>query len=281
MGSVSLNLRSKILRIWSQQNFAHALIRNGHGTCKILLRLNLYSRGISYKKSKDHSCVTTFVLRALIWRCQWYNVLFYVCAVWEGLLTDEMLFSIFVWNETFLSVVLALYYLLKFFIKIWRKMVFKSSVSKHFFLKKYFLSIYTVVLPSNLTNEYFDNFFMATMYAKFVNWYYSALRLPPIIHSVLKYPHSEFHLNLMNTSSFTTHFCNKVYAVMLAVDRGVSPTILPGDIAGASLEVRRSAACTRWPHGQGDLSYWNIAKHDNASIYGESLSAYTHLCCIC
>ena len=158
MGSVSLNLRSKILRIWSQQNFAHALIRNGHGTCKILLRLNLYSRGISYKKSKDHTCVTTFVLRALIWRCQWYNVLFYVCAVWEGLLTDEMLFSIFVWNETFLSVVLALYYLLKFFIKIWRKMVFKSSVSQHFFLKKYFLSIYTVVLPSNLTNEYFDNF---------------------------------------------------------------------------------------------------------------------------
>ena len=149
MGSVSLNLRSKILRIWSQQNFAHALIRNGHGTCKILLRLNLYSRGISYKKSKDHSCVTTFVLRALIWRCQWYNVLFYVCAVWEGLLTDEMLFSILVWNETFLSVVLALYYLLKFFIKIWRKMVFKSSVSKHFFLKKYFLSI---------PLEYFDNF---------------------------------------------------------------------------------------------------------------------------
>ena len=49
--------------------------------------------------------------------------------------------------------------------------------------------------------------------------YYSALRLPPIIHSVLKYPHSEFHLNLMNTSSFTTHFCSKVYAVMLAVDR--------------------------------------------------------------
>ena len=37
-------------------------------------------------------------------------------------------------------------------------MVFKSSVSKHFFLKKYFLSIYTVVLPSNLTNEYLDNF---------------------------------------------------------------------------------------------------------------------------
>ena len=138
MGSVSLNLRSKILRIWSQQNFAHvyALIRNGHGTCKILLRLNLYSRGISYKKSKDHSCVTTFVLRALIRRCQWYNVLFYVCAVWEGLLTDEMLFSIFVWNETCLSVVLALYYLLKFFIKIWRKMVFKSSVSKHFFHEK-------------------------------------------------------------------------------------------------------------------------------------------------
>ena len=29
-------------------------------------------------------------------------------------LTDEMLFSIFVWNETFLSVVLALYYLVKF-----------------------------------------------------------------------------------------------------------------------------------------------------------------------
>ena len=38
-------------------------------------------------------------------------------------------------------------------------MFFKSSVSKHFFLKKNFLSIYTVVLPSNLTNEYFDIFY--------------------------------------------------------------------------------------------------------------------------
>ena len=36
-------------------------------------------------------------------------MIFNVCAVWEGCLTDEMLFSIFVWNET-LNVVLALYY---------------------------------------------------------------------------------------------------------------------------------------------------------------------------
>ena len=36
------------------------------------------------------------------------------CAVWEGWLTDEiLLFSIFGWNKTFLSVVLALYYLLE------------------------------------------------------------------------------------------------------------------------------------------------------------------------
>ena len=36
-------------------------------------------------------------------------MIFNVCAVWEGCLTDEMLFSIFVWNET-LNVVIALYY---------------------------------------------------------------------------------------------------------------------------------------------------------------------------
>ena len=54
-GSVSLKFatkwfvfRSKNLHtgIWSQQNFIRATIRNGHGTCKILLWLNLYSGSI-------------------------------------------------------------------------------------------------------------------------------------------------------------------------------------------------------------------------------------------
>ena len=32
--------------------------------------------------------------------------------------------------------------------------------------------------------------------------------------------------------------------------------------------------------GQSDLSYWNIAKHDNVSIFVDSLSACTNLRCI-
>ena len=87
-------------RPWHMQNFA-------------MTESVQWEHSNNSNKSKA-TTVTTFVLRALIWRCQRYNILFNVCAVWEGWLTDEMLFSIFVWNETFLSVVLALYYLLKF-----------------------------------------------------------------------------------------------------------------------------------------------------------------------
>ena len=60
-------------------------------------------------------------------------------ADWERWLTDEMLFSIFVWNKTFLSVVFARYYLLKF----------PKSFSK--FEEKQFL---TVFLPEKICPLY-------------------------------------------------------------------------------------------------------------------------------
>ena len=61
-----------------------------------------------------------------------------------------MLFSIFVWNETFLSVVLALYYLLKF------QSLYQNLKKNSFFLC--ILNVCTVVLPSDLANEHFDKF---------------------------------------------------------------------------------------------------------------------------
>ena len=65
----------------------------------------------------------------------------------------------------------------------------------------------------------------------------SVLRLLTILHTVLKYLHSQFHFNLMSTSSITAHFCSKVCAAMLAVDSGVLSTIRSATLPGTSLEV--------------------------------------------
>ena len=58
---------------------------------------------------------------------------------------------------------------------------------------------------------------------------------------VLKYPHSEFHFNLMNTASMTAHFCRKVCAAMLAVDSGVLSTIRSATLPGAGACLLKSA----------------------------------------
>ena len=72
------------------------------------------------------------------------------------------------------------------------------------------------------------------------------------------------------------NFYSEACPTMSLARRGVLSTKGPV----GSLTVQRSAACTRW-HGQSDLSYWNIAKRDSASIFVDSLSACTNLCCFC
>ena len=105
---------------------------------------------------------------------------------------------------------------------------------------------------------------------------YFAFWLPTIMHTVLKYPYFEFRFNLMNTPSFIGHFCNKVCPAMLALSWLCLPTFPARGTSSyrkscgiyAAIGCLHSVAWSEW------LVILKYRKHDNASIFVDSLSAY-------
>ena len=96
------------------------------------------------------------------------------------------------------------------------------------------------------------------------------------MHTVLKYPYFEFRFNLMNTLSFIGHFCNKVCPAMLALSWLCLPTFPARGTSSyrkscgiyAAIGCLHSVAWSEW------LVILKYHKHDNASIFVDSLSAY-------